>query len=175
MARESPLNDFGSYIAYLIPGATLLVGLSPFSATLRSWFATAPADVPTIGGFLYLTMASLAGGMTINALRWIIVDTLHGHMGLRLPDLDFGQLGRNVDAFEVLIRIHYAHYQFYANMFIATAIAFLFYGSAEGFSTYPLSVDAGFVGLEAVFFATSRDTLRKYYTRSRQLLAAEKR
>ena len=31
--------------------------------------------------------------------------------------------------------------------------------------------DLAFVVLEAVFIATSRDTLKKYFTRSRQLLA----
>ena len=34
-------------------------------------------------------------------------------------------------------------------------------------------LDAGFVVLEAIFFATSRDTLRRYYARSQQLLAGE--
>ena len=80
-----------------------------------------PADAPTIGGFLYLTVASLAAGMTVSAIRWAVVDTLHSLTGLPLPPLDFSRLGKNVAAYGLLIQIHYVHYQFYSNEAIATA------------------------------------------------------
>lgn len=103
----------GPLIAYLVPGMTVLFGLGQFSPTLRGWFAPAPDGPPTVGGFLYLTVASLATGMVVSAVRWAVVDTLHGRTGLR-PLLDFSRLGRNVEAFALLIEIHYRHYQFYA-------------------------------------------------------------
>ena len=59
-------SNFGPVVAYLVPGATALLGFSPFSETLRSWFAATPDGTPTIGGFLYLTVASLAAGNTAN-------------------------------------------------------------------------------------------------------------
>jgi hypothetical protein len=168
---QSVSNDtFGPLIAYLLPGATALFGFSPFAPTLRSWFATAPTDSPTIGGFLYLTVAALAVGMTVSAIRWAVVDTLHGRLGLKPPKLDFSKLGKNVEAYTLLIEIHYRHYQFYANMFIATAIAYICYRVRLG-ELLPLGpIDVAFVGLEAVFFATSRDTLQKYHVRCSQLL-----
>src|SRR5947209_7139215 len=92
-------DNFGPLIAYLVPGATVLLGASPFSPTLRAWLATGPADAPTIGGFLYLTVAALAAGMTVSAVRWAVVDTLHRWTGLPAPPLDFAKLGRNVEAF----------------------------------------------------------------------------
>ena len=101
--------NFGPLIAYLVPGATVLAGFSPFSPVLRSWFGR-PADAPTIGGFLYLTVASIAVGMTVNAVRWAVIDTVHAYTGLPLPPLDFSRLGKNVDAFGLLIEIHYRHY-----------------------------------------------------------------
>src|SRR5262249_22274196 len=61
-------TNFGPLIAYLVPGATVLLGFTPFSATLSSWFATAPGDAPTIGGFLYPTLASLAAGAHVGAV-----------------------------------------------------------------------------------------------------------
>ena len=67
-------DNFGPLIAYLVPGATVLVGLSNFSMTLRSWLGNTPSDAPSIGGFLYLTVASIAAGMTVSALRWVAVD-----------------------------------------------------------------------------------------------------
>ena len=167
-------TNFGPLVAYLIPGATVLLGCLPYSSTLRTWFATSPADSPTIGGFLYLTVASLAVGMTVSAIRWASVDTLHALVGLKQPPLDFSVLGRNVDAFVLLIEIHYRHYQFYANMCVATAIAYALYrvhlGSATPFGWW----DVGVLLLEAIFFMTSRDTLRKYYLRSQQLLSRVK-
>src|SRR5882672_4245101 len=103
---QSISNDtFGPLIAYLVPGATALAGLSRFSPTLRTWFATAPADLPTIGGFLYLTIAALTAGMTVSAIRWAVVDTLHSRTGLAMPSMDFSKLGQNVEAYSLLIEI----------------------------------------------------------------------
>jgi hypothetical protein len=167
---QSVSNDnFGPLIAYLVPGMTVLAGESPFSPTFQGWFATASAAAPSLGGFLYVTVASLAVGMTLNAFRWALVDTVHRLTGLPPPALDFSGLGENVEAYVLLIEVHYRHYQFYANMLIATAVAYASYrvrlgGLAVGW------VDLGVLVLESVFFVTSRDTLRKYYSRSRQLL-----
>ena len=109
--------------------------------------------------------------MTVSALRWAVVDTAHGLLGIRPPKLDFSVLGRNVEAFSLLIEIHYRHYQFYANMFVAIAIAYVFHRIQIG-GVLPLGwIDLGILVLEIVFFATSRDNLRKYYARSGQLLA----
>lgn len=165
-------DNFGPLIAYLVPGATVLVGLSNFSVTLRSWLGSTSTDAPTIGGFLYLTVASLAAGMTVSALRWAAVDSLHAWTGLKIPSLDFSRLGQNVSAFVLLIEIHYRHYQFYANMLVATAIAYTCYRVSLESQMIVGSIDLAFVALEAVFYATSRDTLAKYYARSHQLLAA---
>jgi len=173
---ESVSNaNFGPLIAYLVPGATVLAGFSPFSPILRTWLGAAPADGPTIGGFLYLTVASIAVGMTVSAVRWALVDTLHSYTGLPLPPLNFSRLGKNVAAYGLLIEIHYRHYQFYGSMFLACAIAYTCYRVNLG-GILPLGwLDIAFVVLEVIFFVTSRDTLRKYYVRSQQLLASDAR
>jgi hypothetical protein len=173
---ESVTNaNFGPLIAYLVPGATVLVGFSQFSPVLRTWLGAAPAEAPTIGGFLYLTVASIAAGMTVSAVRWALIDTLHSVTGLRLPPLNFSRLGQNVEAFGLLIEIHYRHYQAYSNNLVATAIAYACYRVKLG-GIWPLGrLDLAFVVLELIFLIASRDTLRKYYTRSRQLLATDAR
>lgn len=152
----------------------MLLGASQFSQTLRTWFASAPENTPTIGGFLYLTLASLAVGMTVSAVRWATVDQFHIRTGHPIPRLDFSKLGKNVDAFTLLIRIHYEHYQFYSNMFVATAIAYVTYRAKIGNSFSIGWPDLAFVALETTFLATSRDTWKRYYQRSQQLLAARK-
>ena len=162
--------SFGPLIAYLVPGATVLLGFSLFSPTLQSWFAATPETMPTVGGFLYFTAASLAAGMTVSAVRWATIDQIHALTGLPIPERDFSKLGSNVEAFTLLIRIHYEHYQFYANGQIALAIAYACYRVSLA-SLLPLGwLDIGFVALEAIFFATSRNTLKNYCTRTRQLL-----
>lgn len=149
----------------------VLLGVSQFSPLVRSWFLAVPDSAPTIGGFLYLTVASMAVGMTVSAVRWMIVDTIHSFTGLSLPPLDFSRLDKNVAAFGLLIDIHYRHFLFYGNSFVATAITYVCYRVKLG-TLFPWGwLDVAFVVLEVVFFAASRDCLRKYYGRSHQLLA----
>ncbi len=168
---QSVSNDnFGPLVAYLVPGATTLWGVSQFSPGIQAWFTLTPANAPTISGLLYLTIVSLAVGMTISAIRWAVVDQLHLWTGLQAPQLDFSQLSGKVDAFALLIEIHYRHYQFYANMFVATLIAYVCYRATAGAGFGIGCLDLGVVLLECVFFATSRDTLRKYYVRTEALL-----
>lgn len=158
---QSVSNDtFGPLIAYLVPGATALVGLSPFLPPVQGWLAGTPAGAPTIGGFLYLTVAALAAGMTVSALRWVVVDTLHARTGLPPPALDFSHLGPNVEALRLLIEIHYRHYQFYANMVVATAVAWAAHRFAVGWDAPAGPLDLAALVLLPVFYATSRDTLR---------------
>lgn len=163
-------DTFGPLVAYLVPGATVLLGFTPFSPTLESWFGTVPDHPPTIGGFLYLTVAALAAGMTASALRWAVIDTLHARTGLRVPTLNFARLGTNVEAFSLLIEIHYKHYLFYANMFVALSVAYVAHRVSLGWAASWGLPDIGVAALLALLFVTSRDTLTKYYSRSQQLL-----
>lgn len=165
-------DNFGPLIAYLVPGATALWGISYFVPLLRSWFIVTEPDVPSLGGFLYLTLASVAAGMTVNAIRWGILDTIHSMTGMPPPPIDFSGLGKNVEAYTLLIEIHYNHYQYHANMAIATAIAYVCYRINLGSLTQWGFADLGVFALEVIFIAMSRDTLRKYHLRGSQVLAA---
>ena len=109
-------HNFGPAIAYLIPGATLLAGLQPFSPTVDHWLATSTDSSPTFSGFVYLSVVALALGMTISAVRWALIDRIHAFTGLAAPPLNFARLQDNVEAISLLIEIHYRHYQFHANM-----------------------------------------------------------
>ena len=164
-------SNFGPLIAYLVPGATVLLGLSQLSPTIATWFAAEPTTPPTIGGFLYLTLASFAAGMTVSAVRWVVVDTMHAWTGLPMPRLDFSDLGRNVTALSLLIEIHYRHYLWFSNELVALAIAYGCYRVNLGVTAEVGWLDALFVLLEGVFFAASRDTMTKFHVRSHQLLS----
>ena len=107
----------------------------------------------------------------MSAIRWVIVDSVHHATEVVPPTWSFGNLDDKLQGFLLLVESHYRYYQFYANMFVAAAFAAIAClagngGAARAFS-WP---GAGFLALEIVLFAGSRDTLRKYYARTRQLL-----
>ncbi|MCC7316598.1 MAG: hypothetical protein IT419_17545 [Planctomycetes bacterium] len=170
---ELSARNFGLVIAYLLPGFIAVVALSGPVPAVASWLAASPEGQPTVGGFLYVTIASLAAGMFASSLRWLALDSLHHRTGIKPPSWDFSQLQSNLAAYGLLVDFHYRYYQFNANTFIAVALAYLVRLSGGcrwcGGAGW---VDFGFVIVEVVLFATSRDTLRKYYARVSQVLAA---
>lgn len=169
--RDLSLTNFGLIIAYLLPGFTALWGVSYFSETVRLWIHGSPADSPTVGGFLYVTMASIAAGLTASTIRWAIIDSIHHRTGIHPPQWDFSLLQRNVDAFGVLVEIHYKYYQFYGNMLIALTFTYCARRWSLGFLQAPVNgYDFAFLFLHSIFFLGSRDSLRKYYQRTAHFL-----
>jgi hypothetical protein len=164
-------KNFGIIIAYVLPGFVALWGVSHFSATVESWIGASQQGSPTIAGFCYVTLASLAAGLTVSAVRWALVDSLHHATGIVPPAWKFAKLDDRLQGFLTLVESHYRYYQFYANTFVAAAFAVAARWIAEGgpFWLQGWSV-VGFLALEATLLAGSRDTLRKYYARTRQLL-----
>jgi len=163
-------QNFGLIIAYLLPGFVTLWGVSYFSPTVAAWIVTSHQDAPTVAGFMYVTLASLAAGVTVSAIRWAIVDHLHHATGVVPPAWKFANLEGKLQGYLALIENHYRYYQFYANMFVAAAFAYwarLISGPA---GTSHFATTCGFLALEMVLFAGSRDTLHKYYSRTQQLL-----
>lgn len=162
-------RNFGLLIAFILPGFVSLAGASYFSPTIAGWMTVAPQADPSVGGFLYVALGSLAAGMIASAFRWLVIDTLHHRQGLHPPTLDFSRLQENLAAFELAVEHNYRHYQFYANMIPAT----LFYSAAdqiqEGRWTVPSLICLAV--LEAVLWVTSGDCLRRYYQRTSQLLS----
>ncbi len=167
--REVTSNNFGILIAYLVPGFTALWGVSYFSQTVRTWLTGTTTDGPTIGGFLYVTLAAIAAGMTVSTVRWATIDQLHHRTGLRSPNWDYGKLQQNLSAFNLIVEHQYRFYQFYSNMFVA--ILFL-YAIRQVFVAFLFqdAVDVGCLLLMCIFFAGSRNTIRQYYCRVQMIL-----
>jgi hypothetical protein len=125
-------KNFGIIIAYILPGFVALWGVSYSSATVESWIGASQPGSPTVAGFCYVTLASLAAGLTVSALRWALVDSLHHATGLVPPAWKFAKLDDRLQGFLTLVEGHYRYYQFYANMFIAAAFTFAARLIAEG-------------------------------------------
>ena len=163
-------QSFGLVIAYLIPGFTALWGVSLFSETVATWLGP-EATGPSVGGFLFGTLASIGAGLIVSAVRWMLVDRVHHWTGLRRPSWNMVALQRHLDAFKLLVEDHYRYYQFYANMWVACILSYAAYNIAYGFLSSGNSVaDVAFLLLLVVLFAASRNTLKKYYERTAELL-----
>lgn len=164
-------KNFGVIIAYVLPGFVALWGVSHFSATVESWIGASQQGSPTVAGFGYVTLASLAAGLTVSAVRWALVDSLHHATGIVPPAWKFAKLDDRLQGFLTLVEGHYRYYQAHANMFVAAAFAVAARWMAEGTGTWPRGWSAvGFLALEAILWAGARDSLRKYYSRTQQLL-----
>ena len=120
---ELSAKNFGLLIAYVLPGFVALWGISHFSPTVDSWITSSQQGAPTIGGFLYVTLASLVAGLTVSAIRWAVIDTLHHATGLKPPQWEFANLDDRLQGFHGLVENHYRYYQFYANGLVALIIA----------------------------------------------------
>ena len=161
-------RNFGLLIAYVLPGFVVLWGLGYLSPTVASWLSGAGAAGPSVGGFLYVFLASVALGMTASAGRWAALDSLHHATGLRAPYFDFSGIQEKLEGFERLVSDHYQYYQFYGNTLIAMLVSYPLW-RLQGHAGSVLT-DLVFLCLALLFFAGSRDALRIFYRRASQLL-----
>jgi hypothetical protein len=172
--KEVSSSNFGILVAFILPGFMVLWGVSYFSETVRVWLSASDNSVPTVGGFMYVTLASVAAGMIASTVRWATIDRIHRWTGLRQPDWDFSRLQENVAAYTVLNEIHYKYYQCHSNAEVALVFVYLARRIHLGFFTAPVGwLDLGFLLLSIILFAGSRDTLKKYYSRVSHVLGTE--
>jgi hypothetical protein len=93
--KEITDKNFGLIIAFLLPGFLLvwLLSLSDFG-NAEVWLKS--FGDPSVSGFLYVTLASLALGLIISAVRWAVIDQILRYYFLRhqkhLPKIDFSKL-----------------------------------------------------------------------------------
>ncbi len=173
--RDLTTKNFGLLIAYVLPGVTVLWGLGQLSDATREWLATNAAEAPTVGGFLYVTLAAVAAGIAASTVRWLVIDTIHHHTGVHRPDWNLARLGSSIAAFDVFIENHYRYHQHYANMLIAITFAYVARRVSLGLWSLPLGwADVGFVAGALLLFFASRDALGKYYERVGATLREER-
>ena len=165
-------RNFGLLIAYIIPGFVVLLGISPVSPTVQTWLSASaePEQWPTVGGFLYVTLASVGLGMTTSAVRWFLVDRINEWTGLKRPEWDDSKLQANLAAFDLIVEQHYRHYQFYSNNMVALVVAYAVH-RASSLNGLPIGwLEIGSITLLTIFWVTSRDVLRNYFNRTTTLL-----
>jgi hypothetical protein len=172
--RDITRDNFGLLIAYLLPGFVALWGAAYHVEAVQSWLRSTPPDAPTVGGFLYATLASTALGLVLSAVRWAVIDRILARLGVRQPNWDFDQFSERLAAYELLVAHHYRYYQFYANLLVALLCTYLsrllVLKTWHGREAW---LALGLLLVEGVLFVGAWDTLRKYYVRTGALLGAK--
>lgn len=156
-------RNFGIVIAFLLPGFTCLCGVSALNPTVAGWLAAEPTTTPTIGGFLYVLLGSLATGLLVSAVRWAAIDTIHHRTGIVRSHFKFDRLNANMAAYELAVEYNYRYFQFYANMIVSILVFVVCRQWAEG--AWNFASNFGCFLLEVILFFTSRDCLKRYYER----------
>lgn len=156
-------------MSIVLPGFIVVLGFAHESQLLQTWLGDPMEISPTVGGFLFLTVASIFAGLTASTVRWLAIDSFHALTGLKQPDWDFSRLSEQQEGFQTLINIHYRFYQFYANSIVALILFGIVRWMTVGFR---FSEFLAITLICTLFFLGSRDSLRKYFFRVEALLNA---
>lgn len=163
-------QNFGYLVAYVVPGLLLLLTANQVFPGGQPWLegsAKSSGEV-TVGGFLFITLASVAAGVTASTVRWLIMDWVHHRTGIVPPRWDDARLQERLGAFEALVDAHYRYYQFYANSLVSMLILLVHRVVTEPVEGRTVTLAL----LSGLFWLGSRDTLRRYYRRTERLLGA---
>ncbi|XZE53975.1 hypothetical protein SH139x_005752 [Planctomycetaceae bacterium SH139] len=161
-------RSFGILIAFVVPGWIGILGLSYVYPLFDAWLA-GPLDAsPTVGGFLFALLASVALGTGFSTIRWLIVDPLIGLTLEPTKKPHFEHLRGSHDAMRFLVESHYRFYQFHGNILIAIIIAASSRWYAMGFD----QAEGGICLLTLVVLTLgARDTKSKYDLRVAELMS----
>jgi hypothetical protein len=159
--KDISTSNFGLLIAYALPGYIVVWGIG--SVLQPEGICTGPgcSSVASLVGFMTTTVAAVAAGMAVSAVRYVLIDSIHSALGLRRPPADGTALQHNHAAVTTSIEQHYRYYQFHANMLIAGAIAYA--AHLYTLYTFPGLLELLLVGLAGTFWLAARDNLSKYY------------
>ena len=119
---------------------------------------------------MFFLLAATACGMILSAIRWAILDTLHVLTGLKSPALDFSKLEGKSSSFMLVVENNYRYYLFYGNSLIAMLGLFMVAWLEE----VPLVTRwlIMLLCLMAVLFLASRDSLKRFYSRTAQIIGS---
>ena len=122
MTSASPL-DFGHLIAFLVPGFVALFAITYISPEAKVIFEKSLETGSGVGAELGIGLFSIGIGVTIGAIRDMILDQIQFHTGVVKHDLNWSKLSdKKTAAFDRAVNNTYRFAQFYGNMFIATLI-----------------------------------------------------
>jgi hypothetical protein len=169
---------FGLIIAFLIPGMVGLYALSFFEPALREWFGLAASSPTTIGGFLFVILASVGMGVFLSGVRWFVCENCFSLFPSAPPlQVEDRQDERKDKAYQDIRAQHYVYYLFYANLMIALLLLFVcWFLRAEPRPQWrDIGVGLGvLIAVMVVLYFSARDALAKFDLKAGRLLGFAK-
>jgi hypothetical protein len=162
-------ENLGVTIAYILPGFLALWGLGCLSPTIDSWLNSSSGAAPSVGGFLYVALASLALGIFANILRRLLIDPIHHRTGIAKKQWKYILLQDRIDAIQFIVLHQFRYYQFAGNSILALAFTATVFELCLPNWTWQHNAACGVV--EVALYFGSRDNLRLYYRRLEEVLA----
>ncbi len=110
--------DFGTYIAFFLPGVLGLYALVPLSPRVAALFEQVVSKDSNVGASFLLLVAGLIVGTVVSGLRAVSLDLL---IMWHKPKLNFGSITAKDTrvAYKEAVNNTYRFSQFYGNMFLA--------------------------------------------------------
>ena len=172
MQHPSTEEYFGLAIAYLLPGITLLLGLSYVSPTVEGWLAASPTAPASFAGFLFSTVAGIKIGLFVHGFRTLALDrVLYPLTGLKRPLWREEKLNEKILAFNKLVENEFRYHQLWGGMCLALFAVLVLRRLSQ--SQFSWSIDPSewiVLGLIPLCCYLSRTALRSYYSRTSALL-----
>jgi hypothetical protein len=163
-----PRISLGSILAFLAPGALLLVALSfhvPQVADLLASVTTASSGLGPIAAIL---MACLSLGVVLNGCRSVLVDWVwyspKWRNPLNRPADVLGILAsrEQLEAYESMLENMFRFYLFYANVALALAMAGLSFLAMPGQADLSITAAAAVVALILIMMIAARNSLADF-------------
>lgn len=170
MKDSSGSRSFGVLVAYVLPGFLALLGLTPVFPTVARWLQPIGQGDWELGPPLYAILAATMIGMVLSCFRWVLLEPLHGILGLRRPQWDDRKLDRVLEGFDYLVLNHYRYYEFCSNTLLAAAGGYLMNRAAGTAAWLGWMTDIVIATVCGVLFAASHNALKNYYARTGSLV-----
>ena len=172
--------DFGSIIAYIIPGFVGLYSLSPYSNIINNLLGK-ETFVPSIAAIIPILIFAIGIGIFLNAVVWMFLRPILHCTCINVPD--FNKLNLNSESLETykeIINSTFRYYQFYSNTFISLLMLFISYvhiSYVDGkFADKVISFNMVIlIFVLFIFFLAARNTLKETYKNISKLMLEEKK
>ena len=175
MVQDQLGKSFGLVIGFLIPGMIGLYGASLHVQMFQDWFGIAAnAPTATVGGFLFVVVASVGMGVFISSLRWLVLEKWIWRHAPSDHDASRRRETQTELVYQNLVWQYYQFYLFSANTMFALVLLYAAWIASELMS---IGFRPGLflpVGLLApagyVLYASAKDSLRRYNQRRSTVL-----
>ena len=122
MQQDHLGKSFGLVIAFLVPGMIGLYAASLHVPIFQSWFEAAAGARTTVGGFLFIVIASSGTGVFLSGVRWYVLEWLIKRGVSTKHDTSKRGETQTELVYQNMRQQHYDFYLFYSNTLVALVV-----------------------------------------------------